>query len=267
MFPLAAQLTRREGMSNRDWLDNDFYAVLGVKRDATELEIKKAYRALAMEHHPDANNGDPDAADRFKAISQAFHVLSRSPERLRYDRLRTLFPPGSRPPGGFRTSHARPYRPVPKPPVRGQDLEVRVVLSERGARKGVTVPVEVAERGKAPRTVIVKVPAGVKDMQTWRIPGRGGYGLNRGDPGDLLVTARVFSTQDLRADPDLEAERADRPGDPMTLRNIPKLARMVAHFLLHPGDVELNEALSRYNEASTADWAEEIIRTRKQSRR
>lgn len=251
-------------MSNREWLEKDFYAVLGVKRDATEVEIKKAYRALALKHHPDANAGDPAAADRFKAISQAFHVLSRSPERFRYDRLRTVFPTGP-----FRT-HAnpdgRPFRPVRRPPVRGRDLQVRVVLSERGSRRGITVPVQVAEPGKGTRTVIVKVPPGVQDMQTWCIPRRGGSGENWGEPGDLLVTARVFSAQDLRLNPELEAERVDRSTNPVNLRTFPKFARMVTHFLLHPNDIELNEALSRYNDTATADWAEEIIRSRRASR-
>ncbi len=57
--------------------------MLGVKRDATEAEIKKSYRALAMKHHPDANNGDARAEERFKGIVQAYEVLSRATERSR----------------------------------------------------------------------------------------------------------------------------------------------------------------------------------------
>ena len=68
----------------------DFYKVLGVRDKATPEEIKKAYRKLAKENHPDANRGDPKAAERFKEIGEAYAVLSDPEKRKQYDQMRRL---------------------------------------------------------------------------------------------------------------------------------------------------------------------------------
>jgi molecular chaperone DnaJ len=258
-------------LSNSDWLEKDFYAVLGVKRDATEVEIKKSYRALAMKHHPDANNGDPRAEERFKGIVQAYEVLSKATDRSHYDRLRAVATrTGVMRASGFQkytNSAPSAYKAVYQPPMRGKDIETRVILSSRDARRGVTVTVQTSEVGRTSRTVYVRVPAGVVDGQRVRIEGRGGYGLNGGKPGDLYVTAKVFSAEAFVSNPYLDALRAGTPTQPVTLKNFAQVARMVAHFLLNPNDVELNEALSRHNDSSSADWARTIIRERRASRR
>ena len=75
---------------NRDWVEKDFYKVLGVPDTATADEIKKAYRKLAQQHHPDANPGDAAAEERFKEISEAYATLSDADQRKEYDQVRRL---------------------------------------------------------------------------------------------------------------------------------------------------------------------------------
>ncbi|WP_406059749.1 molecular chaperone DnaJ [Streptomyces sp. NBC_01077] len=84
-------------MSTKDFVEKDYYKVLGVPKDATEAEIKKAYRKLARENHPDANKNDAKAEERFKEISEANDILGDAKKRKEYDEARALF--GN---GGFR---------------------------------------------------------------------------------------------------------------------------------------------------------------------
>ncbi|GAA3649426.1 molecular chaperone DnaJ [Streptomyces fenghuangensis] len=95
-------------MSTKDFVEKDYYKVLGVPKDATEAEIKKAYRKLAREFHPDANKGDARAEERFKEVSEAHDVLGDPKRRKEYDEARALFGaggfragPGAGGPGGF----------------------------------------------------------------------------------------------------------------------------------------------------------------------
>ncbi|MFE0020616.1 molecular chaperone DnaJ [Amycolatopsis sp. NPDC059021] len=86
-------------MSAREWIGKDFYRELGVSSDATADEIKKSYRKLAKENHPDANAGNAEAEQKFKAVSEAYGVLSDPAKRKEYDEARRLF--GSGGAGGF----------------------------------------------------------------------------------------------------------------------------------------------------------------------
>jgi molecular chaperone DnaJ len=160
---------------NRDWLEKDFYAALGVTKNASQQEIKKAYRRLAQKFHPDANQGDKPAEERFKEISAAYDVLGDEKKRKEYDRVRDMagagFGPGFGGPGGARvrfedlgfeesfgdlfnlfgggvggTAGSRARRRTA--PRRGADLETDVRVTFEEAAHGVTVPVRVS--GAAP---------------------------------------------------------------------------------------------------------------------
>ncbi|MBX6383517.1 MAG: molecular chaperone DnaJ [Microbispora sp.] len=85
-------------MSTKDYLEKDYYAVLGVPKTASAEEIKKAYRKLARKYHPDANPGNKETEEKFKAVSEAYDVLSDPKRRKEYDEARTLFGSGM---GGY----------------------------------------------------------------------------------------------------------------------------------------------------------------------
>jgi molecular chaperone DnaJ len=92
-------------LSQRDYVEKDYYRILGVSQDAEQSEIARAYRKLARELHPDANPNDPEAESRFKEVSEAYSVLSNAEKRAEYDRVRQLvgsgaFGGGFPPPGG-----------------------------------------------------------------------------------------------------------------------------------------------------------------------
>lgn len=77
-------------MASQDWFDKDFYKVLGVSKDVTPAELKKAYRKLARQHHPDSNQGDAASEAKFKEISEAHSVLSDPEQRKEYDAVRAM---------------------------------------------------------------------------------------------------------------------------------------------------------------------------------
>jgi molecular chaperone DnaJ len=152
----------------REWFEKDYYAVLGVPKNASQSEIKKAYRKLAQQHHPDANAGNQASEERFKEISAAYDVLGDAEKRAAYDRVRDMgasgfaggFPGGfgGAPGGGayqtvdledltdlfgsmFGGAGGRTGRRAQARVRRGADLETEVRLGFDDAMAGVTIPV------------------------------------------------------------------------------------------------------------------------------
>jgi molecular chaperone DnaJ len=93
-------------MSTKDYLEKDYYKALGVAKTAKPAEIKTAYRKLARQYHPESNQGDAKAEERFKEISEAYSVLSDEKRRKEYDEARSLFGGGFRVPAGGRPGQA-----------------------------------------------------------------------------------------------------------------------------------------------------------------
>ena len=93
-------------MAENEWLNKDFYKVLGVGQDASQDEINKAYRKLARKYHPDLNH-DPSAVEKFKDISEAYDVLSNADQRKKYDAIRQFGSGGARFTAGSRPQASR----------------------------------------------------------------------------------------------------------------------------------------------------------------
>jgi len=157
-------------MSGSDWVTKDFYKTLGVAKDASADDIKKAYRKLARANHPDSRPDDKNAEERFKAISEAYAVLSSPEKRKQYDEQRSLFgsgfPPGGadgfRFPGGgggggFDISDllggifgGSTRTRTSTPPRRGADVETQARVSFGQAVEGVTVPLRMTSDEACP---------------------------------------------------------------------------------------------------------------------
>ena len=205
-------------MASQDWLEKDFYKVLGVSKDASESEIKKTYRSLARKFHPDSNPGDASAEARFKEISEAYSVLSDSQQRSEYDQIRAMQAGGPRftaggGPGGFEDVFGGMFGGMPRQgqsadfgdlfsglfgggqggfsgyrePTKGRDVVSRVTLDLPTAIKGTEVSLE----GPGGKKITARVPAGVKDGQKIRIRGKGHPSPDRGKPGDVIITVGV----------------------------------------------------------------------------
>jgi molecular chaperone DnaJ len=162
------------GDVRREWFEKDYYKVLGVAKNASAAEVKKAYRKLAQQHHPDANPGNTQAEDRFKEISAAYDVLGDEDKRTQYDQVRDMaasgvgsggFPGGGGGfgggfPGGVRFEDLGDLgdlfgglfgggrRGGGARPARGADLETTVTVSFDDAMTGTTMPVRIS--GPAP---------------------------------------------------------------------------------------------------------------------
>jgi molecular chaperone DnaJ len=194
----------------KEWLETDYYAELGVSKNAEQKDIKKAFRKLARDHHPDANEGNPDAEAKFKQINQAYEVLGNEETRKEYDhardmgyfvggpqgaqqyvRVEDLFAGGGAGGGSpfdvssgerlsdlFGRSGSRPQA--------GSDIAADLSLTFHESMTGVTKQINVGGN-----TVKVKIPVGVDDGARIRLTGKGAPGIRGGPPGDAFVTVHV----------------------------------------------------------------------------
>jgi molecular chaperone DnaJ len=194
----------------RDWADKDYYKILGVSKDASKEEIKKAYRKLAQKYHPDANREDGSAEARFKEISEAHSILSNDQKRREYDQFRQLvesgghriygYPPGGQ--GGVRINIGDIFGDEAAAGGVGDlfdDLLGGFGFRGRGNRRGRDVETEHSltfDQAVSGTQVTltdgtkVRVPPGGHDGSRIRVPGKGEPGP-AGDRGDLYVRVRV----------------------------------------------------------------------------
>jgi curved DNA-binding protein len=209
----------------------DYYSVLGVAKTASDDEIKRAYRKLARQFHPDLNQGDRTAEARFKELNEANEVLGDPEKRRKYDELGANWrdhehqPPsgsaGGWPGGGatYRTvtpeemqdilggdsfsdffqtffggqgpAGATGRRGRPAPAKQGADVEATAELTLEEAFRGTTRRASFSRNGKE-HHVEVRIPAGIKDGARVRATGEGGTAPRGGRAGDLYLTVRLL---------------------------------------------------------------------------
>ena len=214
-------------MASQDWAEKDFYKILGVSKDASEADIKKAYRKLARKYHPDTNSGDPTAEKTFKDVSEAYSVLSSKEDREQYDAIRAMgggarFSAGGAGGRGGNTGFEDVFgdlfgggrgssRSTPNYGGSGLPPEFADLFGGGGGgfggyqpqpTKGAdrTASTSISFAGSIKGTKIglrepdgevidVRIPAGIKDGQKVRVKGKGQPGS--AGAGDLLVTVNV----------------------------------------------------------------------------
>ncbi|MBM3743487.1 MAG: molecular chaperone DnaJ [Actinobacteria bacterium] len=179
-------------MAAKDLYEKDYYAILGVDNKADGVAIKKKYRQLARELHPDKTKGDKKLEDRFKEVSEAYDILSDDKKRAEYDQAREMFKSGA-----YRQG-ANQYGGDFSDLFSGGDIFSSIFGSRRGPRKGADTQSEVSISfrdsifGKEidiKPNLTVRIPAGISDGGKIRVKGRGQPG--EAGPGDLYLLVSV----------------------------------------------------------------------------
>ena len=210
-------------MAAKDLYEKDLYRILGVKKSDDADVIKKQYRKLARELHPDKNKGDKKLEERFKEVSESYEILSDDKKRAEYDEMRSLFNSGRMPRGGV-PNGGRGGSPFngggqrfsqgnfsdifggggqnmgpsdifsslfgggQRKPQKGSDAYVDAHISFRDSIQGKELPINVVIDGEKLETKI-KIPAGITDKSKLRLANRGGRGPDGN--GDLYVTIHI----------------------------------------------------------------------------
>jgi molecular chaperone DnaJ len=202
-------------MAAKDLYEKDLYSVLGVKKGESGDAIKKQYRKLARELHPDKTKGDKKLEERFKEVSEAYEVLSDDKKRAEYDEMRDLFTSGGMPRGGMPGGGFGPgaggadfsqfftqggggfggedifsslFGGGQRRPQKGPDYQVDTHISFHDSIVGKELSLNFSANGK-PVSVKTRITPGTKDGTKLRLSGRGGAGA--GGNGDLYVTVHV----------------------------------------------------------------------------
>ena len=179
---------------SRDWLDKNFYAILGVPQNASTDDIKKAYKKLARENHPDLNPGDPEAEKKFKEVAEANAVIGDERKRQEYDQMRAMGASGF---GGFSSQGftVDDFGDIFENlgdifgfggRRKGQTYQTNINISFLEAASGIEVVLPLESD-----SLKIKVPAGVDNGSVIRLRGRGGPGAAGAPDGDLLVQVSV----------------------------------------------------------------------------
>jgi curved DNA-binding protein len=207
----------------------DYYAILGVSKDASQQDIQRAYRKLARKYHPDVNK-DPGAEERFKEVGEAYEVLKDPDKRAKYDRYGTAWKAaqqhGGTPPPGyedvwfdfgsaagepfsgfsgfssffeqlFGTGRGRPGAETRGSPwdmaMQGADQEARLILSLEEAARGGQREISLTDpRSRQTKTYMVTIPKGIRPGQRLRLAGKGGQGARGARAGDLYLIVELL---------------------------------------------------------------------------
>ncbi|MFC1789239.1 DnaJ C-terminal domain-containing protein [Thermodesulfobacteriota bacterium] len=203
--------------------ETDYYKMLGVNKNASKNDIKKAYRKLAMKYHPDQTKGDKSAEEKFKKISEAYAVLSDAEKRKQYDTfgsagfqqrysqedifrgsdfdsiLNELFGGSGRFGGGgsgmrFSFGGGSPFdgHQQQQAPPKGSDLVYELPLTLKEAATGTQKTVSFQHQGRSEK-ITVKIPRGMMSGKKLRIAGKGEPSPYGGPSGDLYIKAKVLS--------------------------------------------------------------------------
>ncbi len=194
-------------MAAKDLYEKDFYKVLGVDKKSTPEEIKKKYRSLARDLHPDKTQGDSALEEKFKAVSEAYDILSDPKKRAEYDEARSLFerggfraPTGGAGGGGDFSDIFGGGNPqdifanlfggagMRRGPRKGQDLQTESTITFKESIFGTTLELKLSADGRT-QNITARVPAGVNDGAKIRVKGKGAAG--EAGPGDLFILLTV----------------------------------------------------------------------------
>ncbi len=215
----------------------DYYEVLGVPKDASQDDVRKAFRKLARKYHPDVAEDKSTAEDKFKEINEAYEVLGDAEKRAKYDQLGADWnqPGPSGPTEGWRQAepagdagnwqhfegtgfsdffenyfggraaggqsghfHQAGRRPADSAPRRGRDIESEILVSLHEAMHGAERLLAIQTPQGERQEVTIRIPKGVTDGKLIRAAGLGNPGLNGGEPGDLFLRVRLERHPDYR---------------------------------------------------------------------